>query len=108
MGSDDEINDRIRFHGNEEFLKEAISVLPLKKMGLAHTDDDNSILCKQGTFDCIELKPEKQAIHSIWVPRGATNTHSTEDYQGFTYKGKDYFVYRRPDHHVKKIISYDR
>ncbi len=87
-------------------LKGAVNVLPLKKMGLEQHHDNMEFACTFGTFNSIIIRPERDVLHSIWIPKGATEVHSTEDYQGFRYKGMDYFIYRRPKNHIRKFIAY--
>ncbi|MFP4117764.1 MAG: hypothetical protein ACLFTR_02475 [Candidatus Woesearchaeota archaeon] len=106
---DDRLRDIFTYNANEEEhtpLREAIKVLPLKKMGLEQEYTNMQFQCSYGTFNSVIIRPEDDVLHSIWIPRGATNVHSTEEYQAFRYKGIDYFIYRRPKNHVKKVIAY--
>lgn len=89
-----------------KFLQKAVEVLPLKKMGLEQYGNVMSYVCKRGTLGSVVIQPERDILHSIWIPEGAKNVHSTEDYQGFKYAGVDYFIYRRPRHHIKKVYVY--
>ncbi|MFW6231217.1 MAG: hypothetical protein ACOC32_04310 [Nanoarchaeota archaeon] len=101
----------MNYHGEEyerDFLQRAIDALPLQKMGLEQYGTMMRYTCKRGTLNSVLIRPENDALHSIWMPAGATNIHSTEDYHGFTLRGVDYFIYRRPQHHVKKVFEYRR
>ena len=99
----------ITFNANEieiDFLQKAVKALPMKKMGLEQYGNVINYTCKRGTLNSVVIQPESEVVHSIWIPQGASNVHSTEDYQGFRFKGVDYFIYRRPRHHIKKVYVY--
>ncbi len=103
-----ELGRVFRFDAPEEkadVLKGAVEVLPLKKMGLEQGYPNMSYRCELGTFDSVVIRPVDDVLHSIWIPKGATNVHSTEEYQGFRFRGKDYFIYRRPKNHIRKFIA---
>lgn len=103
------LDEVFHFNPGEEdpsLLRQAVEVLPLKKMGLEQNYPNLLYHCTYGTFNSIIIRPKNDILHSIWIPKGATNVHSTEEYQGFRFRGVDYFIYRRPEHHIKKYIAY--
>lgn len=97
----------VTFHAEDyemDFLKKAVSQLPFKKMGLELYNVMMNYTCKRGTMNSVIIRPDNKHLQSIWIPESAKNIHSTEDYQGFTYRGVDYFIYRRPMNHIKKVF----
>ena len=94
-------------HSDEKFVIRAISKLPLQEMGLEQYNEVRKYICKLGRMDCIEVFPEDNVLHSIWIPPNAQKAHSTEEYQAFTIDGVDYFIYRRPKNHVRKVLVYN-
>ena len=99
----------INFKGEDrelDFLKKAVKNLPLKKLGLELFNEKRAYTCKRGKLGSVMIQPDHDILHSIWVPEDATNIHSTEDYQAFSLYDVDYFIYRRPRHHIKKIYVY--